>query len=164
MKKEDGLELLNKTCSACGVTKELICFPISKHGRTCKECKNAKQRERRKLNNDSDTKKYEKTEKGYLMRAYRNMLSRVTGVQHKKAHLYQGLEILSKEDFYKWSLEDSDFLSLFKEYKGSDFETRLAPSVDRKDSTLGYTLDNMRWLPHWKNSQLGALSEKRRIK
>lgn len=160
MKKEDGLGLLNKTCSACEVTKDLDKFPPG-HGRICRKCKNGKQREKRKLNNDSATKKYEKSEKGYLMRAYRNMLSRVTGVQHRKAHLYEGLEILDKEDFYKWSLENSDFLSLFEEYKDSGFEMRLAPSVDRKDSTLGYTLDNIRWLPHWKNSQLGALSDRR---
>jgi hypothetical protein len=33
-------------------------------------------------------KKYEKTPKGYLMRTYRNMKSRVLGIQHKKAHIY----------------------------------------------------------------------------
>jgi hypothetical protein len=85
------------------------------------------------------------------------MLSRVTGVQSKNAHLYEGLEILSKEEFYSWSINDPTFNELFVEYENSNYENRLAPSVDRKDSTLGYNLANMRWLPHWKNSQLGAL-------
>ena len=92
------------------------------------------------------------------MRSYRNMLSRVTGVQSKKAHLYEGLDILSKEEFYEWSINDEIFNSLFDEYERSEYDMRLAPSVDRENSSLGYNLDNMRWLPHWKNSQLGSLS------
>ena len=39
--------------------------------------KNEKQRLSRKLNNNLHTKKYEKTKKGFLVRLYRNMLSRV---------------------------------------------------------------------------------------
>lgn len=60
------------------------------------------QRERRKLNGNLYTKRYEKTEAGFLMRMYRNMKSRVTGVQSKKAHLYKGKDLLAKEDFYEW--------------------------------------------------------------
>ena len=48
---------------------------------------NAKLRERRRLTNCAVDKKYEKTKKGFLMRLYRNMQSRVQGVQKKKHHL-----------------------------------------------------------------------------
>lgn len=92
------------------------------------------------------------------MRSYRNMESRVTGVQHKKAHLYLGLEILNRDDFYEWAMSNEDFHQQFEEYEDSGYEMRLAPSVDRIDSSIGYTLSNMRWLPHWKNSQLGNYS------
>lgn len=160
MQEAAGLELETKICSCCGLEQGLGNFP-KKHGRVCQLCRNAKQRERRKADGDSNTKRYEKTKNGYLMRSYRNMLSRVTGVQSKKAHLYEGLDILSKEEFYEWSINDETFNSLFEEYEKSAYDMRLAPSVDREDSSLGYNLDNMRWLPHWRNSQLGAYSKHR---
>lgn len=152
---------LTEVCSCCDVEKSVDVFP-KKHGRICQECKNTKQRERRKATGDQATKRYEKTKNGYLMRSYRNMLSRVTGVQSKKAHLYEGLDILSKEEFYAWSINDETFNSLFDEYEKSDWEMRLAPSVDREDSALGYNLENMRWLPHWRNSQLGNISRQKK--
>lgn len=148
-----------KICSCCGGQKEIQSF--GKHSRVCRECKNEKQRIKRKENGDAATKKYEKTKKGFLMRSYRNMLSRVTGIQSKKAHLYEGLDILSKEEFYEWAINDSTFNALFEEYERLEYDMRFAPSVDREDSSKGYNLDNMRWLPHWKNSQLGALSKRR---
>ena len=46
-----------------------------------------KQRERRKRTGNATIKKYEKSPKGFLMRLYRNMQSRVTGVQKQKFHL-----------------------------------------------------------------------------
>lgn len=57
------------------------------------------QRNIRKQNGNEWTKKYERTPRGKLMRIYRNMKSRVEGVQKLKAHLYQGKELLSKEEF-----------------------------------------------------------------
>lgn len=158
---DDGLVQLTKVCSCCDIEKSIDVFP-KKHGRICQECRNAKQRERRKATGDQATKRYEKTKNGYLMRSYRNMLSRVTGVQYKKAHLYQGLDILTKEEFYEWSINDPVFNILFEEYEKLEYDMRFAPSVDRKDSSLGYTLDNMRWLPHWRNSQLGNISKQRK--
>jgi len=73
---------------------------------------NKLQRERRASNNNSDTRKYEKTHKGFAMRLYRNMQSRVSGVQWQKSHLYQNLTILPKEEFYDWLLSNETFLAL----------------------------------------------------
>lgn len=153
----------NKICSCCGEEKTENCFPAN-YGRVCQTCRNTKQRERRKLTGDAATKRYEKTKSGYLMRAYCNMLSRVSGVQSKKAHLYEGLDILDKETFYDWSINDEAFNTLFDEYEKSGWDMRLAPSVDREDSSFVYNLQNMRWLPHWRNSQLGALSKRDKLK
>ncbi len=61
------------------------------------------QRIRRKKDGNKNTKKYEKTHKGFLMRLYRNMQSRVTGVQKLKYHLYEGLTILPRKEFYEWA-------------------------------------------------------------
>lgn len=99
------------------------------------------------------TKKYEKTEKGFLMRCYRNMESRTRGIQHLKAHLYKGKTLLSRENFYAWSLADKDFHSLFKAWCESNYNRKLTPSINRIDSAKGYELNNMEWITHSENSR-----------
>lgn len=117
-----------------------------------------KQRIRRKRTNNKAVKTYEKTPKGFLMRCYRNMLSRITGVQKTKFHLYSGKEILSKEEFYTWGLTSPEFHSLYAVYTNSGYERKLAPSADRKDSSKGYSLGNMEWVTMSENSRRGTLS------
>ncbi len=117
-----------------------------------REDKNLYQREYRRKTGNRCTFKYEKTVKGYLMRTYRNMLSRVTGVQKKKAHLYEGLAILDRNDFYRWSLTNRDYLDLHKEWTESGYDRKLSPSIDRMDPDYGYELWNMRWITHSENS------------
>jgi len=64
--------------------------------------------------------KYEKTKKGFVMRMYRNMKSRVEGVQKKKAHLYFGLELMDKSEFYNFALTSKQFNELFDAYENQD--------------------------------------------
>ena len=123
--------------------------------------RNKYQRDRRKRTGNSDTKKYEKTKKGFLMRCYRNMKSRVTGIQYLKSHLYKGKYLLDKNVFYKWSLENIDFHSLFDVWELSDYDRKITPSIDRIDVSLGYELNNIRWITHSENSRLGSLGEAR---
>ena len=125
-----------------------------------KEIKNARQREWRAKNNNVCTKKYEKTHKGFLMRLYRNMQSRVTGVQHAKFHLYEGKSLLPRDEFYKWAMESDKFFALFKEYEDSGFSRKLTPSVDRVDSSKGYSVDNMEWVTHSENSRRGSVNKR----
>lgn len=106
------------------------------------------------------SKKYEKSFLGYLMRKYRNMKSRIAGVQKKKHHLYRGLEILPIDEFYIWSICSPEYELLFEKYKESGFDRKLAPSIDRIDSKKGYVIDNMRWITHSENSRNGSLSQK----
>lgn len=144
-----------KVCSQCSQLAE---FSVGVHGRICRKCKNLKQKEYRKRNNNHSTKIYEKTKRGYLVRTYRNMLSRVSGVLKSKYHLYEGLSILDKEDFYRWSETDKNFNNLFDVWEKSEYDTKLSPSIDRVNPKEGYSLDNMRWLTHGENSRLGAIS------
>lgn len=95
--------------------------------------------------------RYEKSKPGFLMRLYRNMQSRVTGVQKLKHHLYAGKELLLREDFYRWANESPRFHALFAEWEASGYERRLSPSVDRVNSERGYTIDNMEWVPFHEN-------------
>lgn len=119
--------------------------------------RNARQREYRKRNGNACTAKYEKTQTGFLMRKYRNMMSRVTGIQYKKAHLYKGKEILAREEFYTWALSSPEFLKLFKTWEESEYDRKLCPTPDRVDSSLGYSISNMEWVTHSENSRRGAI-------
>jgi hypothetical protein len=83
---------------------------------------------------------------------YRNMKSRVTGVQSKKAHLYQGKELMDKELFYEFAKCSPVFRTLFYQYEKEGYNQKLAPTPDRIDSTKGYTMDNIKWVTHSVNS------------
>ena len=138
-----------KKCSKCTVNdRECSSY--------CRECYNKQQRERRLENKNSTTKKYEKTEKGFLVRLYRNMESRIKGIQKEKHYLYEGKEILKREDFYTWSLNNDTFHKLFKEWVDSGYDRKMTPSVDRVESSIGYIIDNMEWVTHSENSRRGT--------
>ena len=111
------------------------------------------QRKRRRETGNAATKKYERTKKGKLMRTYRNMQSRVLGILRKKSHLYKGLPILARDEFYEWALASPEFHALYDGWVASDYKCGMSPSVDRVDSSKGYTLDNMEWVTHSENSR-----------
>jgi hypothetical protein len=126
----------------------------------CKECQNERQRLYRSSISNLTTKTYEKTENGFIMRMYRNMKSRVNGVQKKCAHIYKGLDILSKDEFYTWINKSETFKELFDNYKNNNFSRRLSPTVDRINPDLGYTLDNMQILTLSDNVKLARPNTK----
>lgn len=120
------------------------------------------QREYRKKTRNRHTKAYEKTPNGFLMRSYRNMKSRCTGLV--KPHLYKGLSLLPKEDFYEWSRSSPDFWRLYRCWVAADYDRKLSPSVNRIDTTKGYEIGNIEWVTHSVNSSLGGMSETKRKK
>lgn len=120
------------------------------------------QRILRLKNNNAHTKKYEKTKSGFLMRLYRNMKSRVSGVQKLKYHLYADKSLIDKEVFYNWALSNKDFHCLFDEWELSGYQRRLTPSVDRIDSELGYELSNIEFVPFYVNCSRGAKSKNKK--
>lgn len=123
-----------------------------------REERNAWQREYRLLVGNIGTFRYEKTKKGFLMRTYRNMKSRVEGVQKLKSHLYTGKDLLDKNVFYDWALNNYDFNSLFKTWEVSDYIRTLTPSIDRIRTDKGYVIENMQWITHSENSRKGVIS------
>lgn len=92
------------------------------------------------------------------MRKYRNMLSRIKGIQKTKIHLYQDKQILSKNDFYVWAKSNSNFMKLWQNYMKFGRKMGLAPSIERINPKLGYVLENMEWITHSENSRRGAIS------
>lgn len=115
-----------------------------------------KQREYRRANGNACTKKYEKTKPGFLMRLYRNMQSRINGVQKQKHHLYIGKSLLPRYEFYKWAYNSPSFYILFMNWEDSGYNRKLTPTVDRIDPSIGYTPENMEWVTHSENSRRGA--------
>lgn len=113
--------------------------------------RNEWQREYRKLNNNKHTKVYEKTKSGFLVRLYRNMQSRVTGVQKLKLHLYKDKPILDRESFYIWANNSKEFHTLFSKWEEAGYDRRLTPSVNRINPDLGYELPNMEWVEFSEN-------------
>ena len=119
------------------------------------------QKKVRLLNGNAFTKKYEKTKKGFLMRAYRNMQSRIAGVQKEKHHLYRGKYILPREEFYAWAFSSEKFHELFSIWENSNYSRKLTPSVDRVNSKIGYEIKNMEWVTHSENSRRGSISSQK---
>lgn len=124
---------------------------------------NRERREKRKLTNNLDTHLYEKTIKGFLVRKYRNMESRIKGIQKKKFHLYKGKCLLDREEFYKWSLMSKEFDRLFKEWELSNYNQKLTPSVDRVNPSIGYELSNMEWVTNSENSRRSSITRKLKL-
>jgi hypothetical protein len=121
-----------------------------------KEEINRIQRERRQRNGNIYSVRYEKTPAGFLMRTYRNMKSRVMGVQKKKHHLYAGIHLLDKESFYEWSKANKEFAELFDVWARSAYARALTPSIDRIDPAGGYVIGNMQWITFTENSRRGG--------
>jgi hypothetical protein len=150
---------MDKQCSQCGETKDASLF---KPGLVCKVCANARQRLYRVKTQNSETRKYEKTKRGFLMRLYRNMQSRITGVQKQKFHLYAGKPLaVTRDEFYEWGFTSGEFHELFAAWEFAGYARQYTPSVDRIDSSRGYELDNMEWVTHSENSRRGSLSRRR---
>lgn len=148
-------ELVEISCSKCNRSFNKR---VGKHGRRCQACKAEWRRSYLQKMGYGWRHGYEKTKNGFLMRLYRNMKSRVTGIHRVKFHLYKGKELLDKEVFYTWAKDSKKFHRLFKDWEMSGYQQSLTPSVDRIDPTKGYMLDNMEWVTHSENSRRGAVS------
>lgn len=103
----------------------------------------------------ANNRKYYKTRFGKIVMTYNNMNRRVRG--YVKKHIYEGLEILSREDFYNFAKDSKEYNELYDKWVESNYDRKLSPSIDRIDSEGGYTLDNIRFITHSENSKLGSL-------
>lgn len=91
---------------------------------------------------------YYKTIKGHLNSIYNAMLRRCNPNNKKTKDLYYGVKVLiTKEEFINFSLNNSDYILIYNKWKKTGYNRKLSPSIDRIDSDLHYSLDNIRWLP-----------------
>lgn len=117
----------------------------------CKECKKNRCRKCSRIYISN----YTKTPKGLLNKRYSAMRERVLGkrLQYRKGTWYKK-PILSRQEFYSWSLSDREYMRLFKEWTMAGYPYRLSPSINRIDSNKGYVIGNMEWVTHSMNSGL----------
>lgn len=92
-------------------------------------------------------KKRKRSFVGYFSTVLWRMRARCATRKH-----YLGLPCMNDEE-WKVFMEDTieDRKVLFDEWKANNYSIKFAPSIDRIDPTKGYTPDNCRWLPNWKN-------------
>ena len=157
---------IEKSCSVEGCKNKYnsigYCAVHRIHALGQTQLKNEQQRKKRAETGNIHTRRYEKTVNGFLMRAYRNMYSRVMGIQKKKAYLYLGKSLLPKNEFYEWTKADPAFRTLFSAWEKSKYSRRLTPSINRINPDLGYELGNIEWLTFIENSRLGSISPNRK--
>ena len=48
-----------------------------------------------------------------------------------------------REEFLDWLFLETNYLNLWERWREAGWDTKLAPSVDRRDNTRGYELDNL---------------------
>jgi len=101
--------------------------------------------------------RYRCTPRGFLCRAYTLMQRRVRGKDRSDA---KGQPILTRIEFYSFSLSDPQFILLFNRWCAalgtSSHRLRkvvaLRPTPDRRDGLRGYAADNIQWLTYSENS------------
>lgn len=146
-----------KQCSKCKIILDESKFGKSKTysdglNTICKKCNKLK------------SNAYFKTKNGIVTAIY----------AHQKSHsIEKGRPVptYTKEWLKEWMHSNEDFNKLFDEWVISGYDRWLKPSIDRKDSRLPYTEDNielMSWKDNFKNarndSKIGIISSNRKIK
>lgn len=98
---------------------------------------------------------YARTKKGFLSERWHLMHKRVNGlVPNSKG--YAELPLLSRSDFYAWSLAQPEFHRLFAAWEESGYELRLCPTVDRLNGSEGYVEGNIQWITRQENLLQGS--------
>lgn len=97
-------------------------------------------------------RQYNKTLNGHIRRTYANIKGRVVGYQKTKAHIYLGLPLLSRDEFYRFSFQNKNLIRLYSAWEMSGFDRKLTPSIDRVIPENGYIIGNIKWITHSENS------------
>jgi len=127
-----------KKCTQCKEEKFLSEFSLSKYSKSgvssqCKICDRKRVRE------------YSHTKLGLITRIFANQRQNSKVRQHPPP-------IYSKQELKQWLFLQPLFHELFDNWKASEFDRMLAPSCDRIDDDLGYSLDRLQLMTFEDNS------------
>lgn len=95
-------------------------------------------------------KAYNRTYNGFIGKRYDYMQQRIKG-KSKNPEKYLGLEICTREEFRKWATDNETLKTLYDTWVKANYSKPLTPSVNRKDVTKGYILDNIEWVTYSQN-------------
>lgn len=87
----------------------------------------------------------------YLGTCYSEMSRRVKTYDPLRPN-YFGKAICTKEEFIERFLKDNEFLKLYRKWQRNNFQRKFAPSIDRFDNSLGYEINNLRFITHAENT------------
>lgn len=97
------------------------------------------------MNRNSYMTEYRKTINGVILTIYGGQ----KGSSKKRGHLHPSY---TKKELESWLLSQPLFYMLYNSWVSSGYDRYLKPSVDRKDNSIGYTLDNIQ-LMTWKENE-----------
>lgn len=154
---------MKKQCTACKLIKSLKNFYNQKRGKygkhsSCKECYNEKIKPYQKKYWTSDKRKQKRQQK---IRTFDGVIQvRWESIANGRKSLgYENIKtLLTKEEFL--STVGDEFKQLYQNWKESNFQYRLTPSIDRIDPRKHYEIGNIRWITQGENASLGARSKR----
>ena len=104
------------------------------------------------------------TKSAFVGRLYDRLRARTRGRSTNRPHLYEGLEIMSYDEFKTYCKNSKAFNRLFDEYVAAGYLMKLAPSADRIRSSEGYVKGNLRFITHSRNCSLGRRAKENKLK
>ena len=128
---------MSKTCTSCNMTldKQFFYKRSARKKAISSECKQCLQQ--RALD-------FKRTKKGWMARAFQAMKQR----ERKRGHCSIDYNL---GDFERYISLNKDFDKLYNKWVKSGYKKSLAPSVDRLEDTLGYSIGNIQ-ITSWKDN------------
>lgn len=110
------------------------------------------------LSNRLHAQRWYRSFDGKISATYAGMRQRVNGKGRVETlHIYQGLTLLSRDEFIEWSKNDNNFNRLYAAWVDDYYPLTTSPSIDRIDASAGYTIGNLQWITHSENSKKAAI-------
>jgi hypothetical protein len=124
-----------KICTICGKEKPVSEFKKRTDGSVATMCK---------LCDNERAKLYRRTLSGHLHKMYNNQkLSSIKRGHQPPAYTFEELK--------DWFISQPNWEDLWLKWESSNYNTQLAPSIDRLDDSKGYSFDNIRLVTWYEN-------------